>query len=149
MNDFELKIRYPHHLNLNDIDELGVFNAENIVAKFDEIKWRQQLIRQLQLAGANTSFIITDQYNEQSITITLDSFAQSQQLEFRLESNIPVMMTKKDVFGLVTRKIRNTISFKQLSLARVRDYLMLFLNREVNTLEEIYKDHLAKEIKPN
>jgi hypothetical protein len=36
------------------------------------------------------------------------------------------------------------VSFRQLSLARGKDYLIAFLNREIATLEEMYKENLAK-----
>ena len=144
MNEFELKIRYPHHINRNEIDHLGAFDLATILTKFDEMAWRQQLIRQLQLNGSDTSFIVTDGYSGQTLSITLDAFAKSQQLEFKLESDIPVIIPKKDVFGLVTRKTKDMVSFRQLSLARGKDYLIAFLNREIATLEEMYKENLAK-----
>ena len=144
MNEFELKIRYPHHINRNEIDHLGAFDLATILTKFDEMAWRQQLVRQLQLNGSDTSFIVMDGYSGQTLTITLDAFAKSQQLEFKLESDIPVIIPKKDVFGLVTRKTKDMVSFRQLSLARAKDYLIAFLNREIATLEEMYKENLAK-----
>ncbi|MBP7899855.1 MAG: hypothetical protein KAZ51_01170, partial [Acinetobacter sp.] len=55
-----------------------------------------------------------------------------------------VIIPKKDVFGLVTRKTKDMVSFRQLSLARAKDYLIAFLNREIATLEEMYKENLAK-----
>ncbi|WP_291396881.1 hypothetical protein [Acinetobacter sp.] len=120
MNEFELKIRYPHHTNRNDIEHLGAFDSATILMKFDEVGWRQQLVRQLQLDGAITSFIVTDAYTEQTLRITLDAFAQTQQLEFKIESDIPVLIPRKDVFGLVTRNITDAVSFKQLTLTRVK-----------------------------
>lgn len=146
MNEFELKIRYPHHTNRNDIEHLGAFDSATILMKFDEVGWRQQLVRQLQLDGAITSFIVTDAYTEQTLRITLDAFAQTQQLEFKIESDIPVLIPRKDIFGLVTRNITDAVSFKQLTLTRVKEYLTVFLNREVVVLEELYKDSLSKEM---
>ena len=64
MNEFELKIRYPHHVNRNEIDHLGAFDLATILTKFDEMAWRQQLIRQLQLNGSDTSFVVTDGNNK-------------------------------------------------------------------------------------
>lgn len=147
MNEFELKIRYPHQMNHNDIDHVGTFDLATILTKFDEMTWRQQLVRQLQLNGADTSFIVSDHRTEQTISITLDAYAKSQQLEFKLDSDIPVIIPKKDLFGLVTRKSKDSISFKQLSLARVKDYLIAFLNRDIATLEELYKQGLGKGLK--
>ena len=60
MNEFDLKIRYPHQTGRNDADHLGAFDTETILKRFDAIDWRQQLVRQLQLDGASTSFIVTD-----------------------------------------------------------------------------------------
>ena len=147
MNEFELKIRYPHQMNHNDIDHVGTFDLATILTKFDEMAWRQQLVRQLQLNGADTSFVVSDHRTEQTISITLDAYAKSQQLEFKLDSDIPVIIPKKDLFGLVTRKSKDSISFKQLSLARVKDYLIAFLNRDIESLEERYKEKLSKALK--
>ncbi len=147
MNQFELKIRYPHQMNRNEIDAMGTFDLTTILSKFDEMSWRQQLVRQLQLNGADTSFIVTDLDTDQTLAITLDAYAKSQQLEFKLDSDLVVIVPKKDVFGLVTRKTKETIAFKQLSLARAKDYLIAFLNRDIVILEEKYKDNLSKGIK--
>lgn len=147
MNQFELKIRYPHQMNRNEIDAMGTFDLTTILSKFDEMSWRQQLVRQLQLNGADTSFIVTDLDTDQTLAITLDAYAKSQQLEFKLDSDFVVIVPKKDVFGLVTRKTKETIAFKQLSLARAKDYLIAFLNRDIVILEEKYKDNLSKGIK--
>ncbi|KYQ85069.1 hypothetical protein AWW72_06125 [Acinetobacter sp. NRRL B-65365] len=147
MNQFELKIRYPHQMNRNEIDAMGTFDLTTILSKFEEMSWRQQLVRQLQLNGADTSFIVTDRDTDQTLAITLDAYAKSQQLEFKLDSNLVVIVPKKDVFGLVTRKTKETIAFKQLSLARAKDYLIAFLNRDIVILEEKYKDNLSKGIK--
>ncbi|MEB6668558.1 hypothetical protein MXM33_16225 [Acinetobacter vivianii] len=147
MNQFELKIRYPHQMNRNELDAMGTFDLTTILSKFEEMSWRQQLVRQLQLNGADTSFIVTDRDTEQTIAITLDAYAKSQQLEFKLDSDLVVIVPKKDVFGLVTRKTKETIAFKQLSLARAKDYLIAFLNRDIVILEEKYKDNLSKGIK--
>lgn len=147
MNQFELKIRYPHQMNRNEIDAMGTFDLTTILSKFEEMSWRQQLVRQLQLNGADTSFIVTDLDTDQTIAITLDAYAKSQQLEFKLDSDLVVIVPKKDVFGLVTRKTKETIAFKQLSLARAKDYLIAFLNRDIAILEQKYKDNLSKGIK--
>lgn len=147
MNQFELKIRYPHQMNRNEIDAMGTFDLTTILSKFEEMSWRQQLVRQLQLNGADTSFIVTDLDTDQTIAITLDAYTKSQQLEFKLDSDLVVIVPKKDVFGLVTRKTKETIAFKQLSLARAKDYLIAFLNRDIAILEEKYKDNLSKGIK--
>lgn len=147
MNQFELKIRYPHQINPNEIDAMGTFDLASILIKFGEMSWRQQLVRQLQLNGADTRFIVTDLDTGQSIAITLDAYAKSQQLEFKLDSDVVVIVPKKDLFGLVTRKTKETIAFKQLSLARAKDYLIAFLNRDIALLEQKYKDNLSKGIK--
>jgi len=147
MNQFELKIRYPHQMNRNEIDAMGTFDLTTILSKFEEMSWRQQLVRQLQLNGADTSFIVTNLDTDQTLAITLDAYAKSQQLEFKLDSDLVVIVPKKDVFGLVTRKTKETIAFKQLSLARAKDYLIAFLNRDIAILEQKYKDNLSKGIK--
>lgn len=77
----------------------------------------------------------------------MDAYAQSQQLEFKLDSDIPVLISRKDVFGLVTRKAKDTISFNHLTLNRAKEYLIAFMNGEVEELEALYRDSLNKPMK--
>lgn len=147
MNEFDLKIRYPHQTGRNDADHLGAFDIETILKKFDEVAWRQQLVRQLQLDGASTSFIVTDERSGYTIRIILDAFAKTQHLEFKLESNIPVLIAKKDVFGLLTRKTKDSISFKHLTQSRAKEYLLAFMNGEIAELEALYRENLSKLMK--
>ena len=147
MNEFDLKIRYPHQTGRNDADHLGAFDIDTILKKFDAVAWRQQLIRQLQLDGVSPSFIVSNERSGHTLHIILDAFANTQHLEFKLETNIPVLIAKKDVFGLITRKAKDTISFNHLTLNRAKEYLIAFMNGEIEELEALYRDSLNKPMK--
>ncbi len=61
MDSFDLKIRYPHHIDLNDVEQFGTLNTIGILTRFDRMGWKQQLSRWLQLDGASPTFTITDE----------------------------------------------------------------------------------------
>lgn len=139
MDSFDLKIRYPHHINLNDVEEFGTLNTIGILTRFDKMGWRRQLSRWLQLDGASPSFTITDEKTDQTIEIVLNTYRSSQELKFILNTDIPVVVPKKQIFGLITRQAKETIHFNQLSLVQVKAYLTAFLKQDTDTLIRYYQ----------
>ncbi|OTG64790.1 hypothetical protein [Acinetobacter silvestris] len=147
MKKFNLEIRYPHHLSEHDAEQFGQMDGIDVLIKFDGIKWRQQQIRQLQTDGANASFTVTDQTSKQSLRLTLNGYSKTNQLEFKIESDIQVIHHQKDLFGLITRKTKDYIAFKQLSLTTVRMDLLDFLEGRIEVLEKNYKNISKKSFK--
>lgn len=147
MNEFDLKIRYPHQINQNDIDHLGMLDATAILSKFDTMRWRQQLMRQLQLDGVNPDFIAINRITGQTMHIILDTYASSEQLQFKLQTDIPVRVAKKEMFGLFTRQTQESVNFTGLSLAQVKAYLVAFLDQGITTLIEDYHHGLHEQLK--
>ncbi|OTG83930.1 hypothetical protein [Acinetobacter sp. ANC 4648] len=147
MKKFNLDVRYPHHLNENDAEQFGKMNGIDALIKFDGINWRQQQVRQLQMDGASASFTVTNQISKQSLRLTLNGYSKTSQLEFKIDSDIQIIVQQKDLFGLITRKTKDYITFRQLSLTTVRTYLIDFLDGQIEVLEEYYKNSLKKPIK--
>ena len=139
MDSFDLKIRYPHHIDLNDVEQFGTLNTIGILTRFDRMGWKQQLSRWLQLDGASPTFTITDEKTQRTIEIVLNTYGSSQELNFIVKTDIPVVVAKK-MFGLVTRQAKEKVHFKQLSLVQVKAYLTAFLKQDTDTLIRYYQE---------
>ncbi len=95
MDSFDLKIRYPHHIDLKDVEQLEALNTIGVLTRFDKMGWKKQLSRWLQLDGASPTFTITDEKTEQTIEIVLNTYGSSQELNFIVKTDIPVVVPKK------------------------------------------------------
>ena len=144
MKKFDLEVRYSHHLNENDAERLGQMSGADILTQFDKISWRQQQVRQLQMDGVSASFTLTDQTTHQSLRLTLNGYSKTNQLEFKIDSDLQIIIPQKDLFGLITRQTKDYIAFKQLSLSSARAYLVNFLAGNIDILETDYKKSLQK-----
>lgn len=144
MISYDISIEYPiavdgvDNVTLNDQFNTGVLH------QFDMFRWWQYRTLQLQVPGAYTSFTVSALESSQTIRFTLLSDTKSDQIELMMESDIVVLVPKKDLFGLVTRKIKDYITFERISLAQAKEYMGLFLNQDLATLEEYYKKSLKK-----
>ena len=144
MKKFDLEVRYSHHLNENDAEQLGQMSGADILTQFDKISWRQQQVRQLQMDGVSASFTLTDQTTHQSLRLTLNGYSKTNQLEFKIDSDLQIIIPQKELFGLITRKSKDYIAFRQLSLKSARDYLLAFTEGKFEILETDYKKSLQK-----
>ena len=144
MKQYELEISYPHQTNPSEAQVSGVFDAHAIQSKFTHMNWNQLLILQLQMQAASTTFTVTDPDTQQSIQIQMKEFASSDQLEFQLESDIAVETSKKNLFGLLTLKSKDYVSFDQLRMTEVQHLLGQFLNGDVERIKAQYLESIAK-----
>lgn len=140
MDSFDLKIRYPHHIDLKDVEQLGTLNTIGILTRFDRMGWKRQLSRWLQLNGASPTFTITDEKTEQTIEIVLNTYRSFQELNFIVKTDIPAVVAKKQIFGLVTLQAKEKVHFKQLSLVQVKTYLTAFLKQDTDALVRYYQE---------
>ena len=66
MDSFDLKIRYPHHMDLKDVEQLEALNTIGVLTRFDKMGWKKQLSRWLQLDGASPTFTISNEAEQKS-----------------------------------------------------------------------------------
>lgn len=144
MKNFDLEIRYSHHLKEDDTKQFEPMTSEEVLLKFDRLPWRQQQVIQLQIDGVSASFTLTNPTSEQSLRLTLDGYSATDQLQFKIDSDLQIIIPQKDLFGLITRKTKDYIAFKQLSLSSARAYLLNFLEGNIESLETDYKQSLQK-----
>ncbi|WAU73670.1 MULTISPECIES: hypothetical protein [unclassified Acinetobacter] len=140
MDSFDLKIRYPHHIDLKDVEQLEALNTIGVLTRFDKMGWKKQLSRWLQLNGASPTFTITDENKERTIEIVLNPYGSAQELKFIVKTNIPVVIAKKQIFGLITLQAKEKIHFDQLSLVQVKTYLTAFLKQDTDALTRYYQE---------
>jgi len=139
MKKYELEIRYPQHLSEEDAEALGLFESTEILNQFDAINWRRQLVSQLEMNGAITAFTVTNTDTQQCLRLSLNAYSASNQLAFKLDSDIEVIIPQKELFGLLTLKNKDYVAFKQLSLDQARTYLNHFVNDQLEPLQDSYK----------
>ena len=96
------------------------------------------------LSGAITSFTVTDTATQQCLRLSLNAYSASDQLAFKLDSDIEIVTPQKNLFGLITLKNKDYVAFKQLSLGQARAYLNHFLDGQFDTLKDSYKTTLEK-----
>lgn len=144
MKTFDLVIHTPKNLQEGGDEFSEKLSAIQALIKFDSISWRQLLVRQLQFNSDNASFTITDLETKQTLRLTLNALSRLDDLEFKIESDLAVIVPQKDVFGLITRKTKDYIFFKKIDAAATRQYLLCFLNGELEALEQHYKDSKQK-----
>lgn len=144
MKKFDLVIHTPKNLQEGGDEFFAKLTAIQALIKFDSISWRQLLVRQLQFNSDNVSFTITDLENQQTLRLSLNSFSMLDDLEFKIESDLAMIVPQKDIFGLITRKTKDYIFFKELDMTMARQYLLCFLNGEVQQLEQFYQQSKLK-----
>ena len=144
MNKYQVVVRYPQHINPEDAQQFEQLDALDVESKFDSIQWKQQLLRQLQLESHDTSFSVTDLETLHSIHLYLKAYATEGELSFKLDSNITVEKSHKDLFGLLTIKSKDHVHFHHLAISQVREYLSQFLSGYIVPLQEDYKMSLEK-----
>jgi hypothetical protein len=141
MTKFELEIRYPQHLNASDAEQLGTMTAEDVLSQFDAVPWRRLQMQQLRMEGSSTSLTITGQQPRQSMRLTMNAYTDLDQLEFRMESDIEIVTSKKDMFGLLNRKIKDYVAFKKLNQDQAREYLKNFVDGQMELLTQQYQQN--------
>lgn len=140
MNLYEVEIRYPNHLHPQDAASYPDLDALDVESKFDAIQWRRQLTLQLQLESHDTTFRVEDHATDHVFILTLKGYASESDLRFKLESNVEVMTSHKNLFGLLTVKTKEKINFPLLSLAEARECLSQFLSQNFEPMRERYRD---------
>ena len=141
---YDINIEYPiaidgsTNVTLKDQFDTGVLH------QFETFRWWQYRSLQLQLSGVYTSFTISALETGQTVRFTLLSDSKSEHIELMMESDIVVLVPKKDLFGLVTRRIKDYITFERITLSQAKEYLALFVYNDIAKLEEHYKNSSGK-----
>lgn len=139
MQKYQVKIRYPQHINPQDAQVLDHLDALDVESHFDAIQWKQQQVRQLQLDSHDTSFVVIDTETKLELQLFLKTYATANELSFKLISNIQIEKSHKNLFGLLTIKSKENVTFPSVPLSQVRQYLSQFLSGYLLTIQEDFR----------
>ncbi|WP_089605780.1 hypothetical protein [Acinetobacter piscicola] len=146
MSTFNLQIQSPNASLNDEMQESHDLDIASILEKFEKINWRQQRVLQLQMNGKNSVFNVVHQASDQYLKITLNAFSKSEQFEFKIESNIQLIFPQRELFGLMTRKHKESFLIKQGSLEQAQQSLQAFVNQDKQQLENIYLKSKEKSV---
>lgn len=144
MISYNIDIQYPIVIDGNDAISLENQFDSGVLHQFEMFRWWQYRTLQLQVTGAYTSFTVTALETGQTVRFTLLGSGKGDEIELMLESDIVVLIPKKDLFGLVTRKIKDYITFEKITLTQAKKYLSMFVNNGLADLEQEYKNTILK-----
>ena len=142
---FALEINYPHHETKNDAENLGEFEASEILKQFNKMNWNQLQILQLQMQTGSTSFTVTNVETEQSLQIMLNELSHKSHLEFLIDSDIEVDVQKRNLFGLLKIKSKDYVAFRDIGLQSTVNCLTAFLNNDIETIIQEYQSGTASQ----
>ena len=97
------------------------------------------MVKQLQLESHDTSFSIKDTETQLEFNLFLKSYESAGELHFKLDSNVEIEKSHKDLFGLLTIRSKDYVTFQALALAQAREYLSQFLSGYVVPMQEDFK----------
>ncbi len=146
MTAFDLEIRHPHHHSDEEAEFMEEMTAQEIMAKFNAMNWKQLQILMLQMRGGKAVFTVTHQASNQTVQISLIELPDTGALAFNFESDIEVQAVQKNLFGLLKYKAADYVQFRHLSLSATRSYLEAFSRQQLDELKQDYLQNNAETV---
>lgn len=144
MSTYNIDIQYPLYVNGNDITLYTDLENGEVAENFEAFKWWEYRSLQLKLSSIQTRFAVTCKDSGYTVRFTILDQSTTGQVEVKLESDLAIVKPKKELFGLVTLKVKDYITFDRLSLDQAKTYLHLFLTNKIEALEDEYKNMSKK-----
>ena len=138
MSTFDLQIRYPHHSSEAEADQFNTLDPNTVLAHFDALNLRKNQVQQLQLDGPSLTFSVTDQNRQDTFTLTLKAYEEGDEYQFKMDTNIELVIPQKNVFGLLTVNTKHRIHHKQIGLSQARECLGYFVDGYIDKLKAMY-----------
>ena len=135
MRKFEVEINLP----AQDIVSFEAEDIEQIRAKFYAINWRRLFLTQGQVENSDISFAVQDTETELYLHIQLNTHSSKADPVFQIDSNIQLVVESKEFLGLLTRKKKYDVVYKNLNQSQVSEQLSLFLNGQIEEMTEQYR----------
>ena len=132
---YNIELQYPISTRRNDRVEIVDQTEHEVVKQFQEFKWCDHRNMQLQVASGETSFTVLSANTGQTIRFTLLEYGTADRLEVMMESDIIASMSRKDLFVLINRRIKNSIRLKKFErvefskLSNARHHAKNYMNR--------------------
>lgn len=144
MSVFNVEIEYPIHINGQDKVLFADVMDSDVLFYLDQMKWRQYRLLQLQTIGHKTVFNVSCLEQEHEIRLTLLETTESGRIELKFETNIVILEPKKDLFGLMTRQVKDYVRFDRLTIEDARHYLTCIMLHNVDAVVHAYKSDPLK-----
>ena len=144
MTDYNIDIEYPFDIDGNNKKFFAEQHQHDVLHQFEVFGWRQyrNLIPRSSRMR-HTSFTVTNLVTTQTIRFTLLEYSDAEYVELMMESDLMILVPKKDLFGLITRRVKDYITFARLNLTEAKNCLNLFLDDDIETLELQYRNSLC------
>ena len=144
MKNFEVEITLSEGNGAEQTESFESQDINLILRKFFNINWRRQLLKQLQQMESESTFSVMDVETEQYISITLNAHSTQTEPQFHIDSNIEFSVVSKELLGLLKRTKNYTVIYKNLNQSQVVEQLSVFLDGQVDSMIEHYKQLLHK-----
>lgn len=144
MSTYNIDIEYPIYVNGNEITLYTDLENGEVAENFETFKWWEYRSLQLQLSGVQTRFSVACKKSGHTLHFTILDQSTTGQVEVKMESDLAIVTPKKELFGLVTLKIKDYITFERLGLDQAKTFLHLFLMGKIDLLETEYKNASKK-----
>ena len=144
MKNFEVEITLSEGNGAEQTESFESQDINLILRKFFNINWRRQLLKQLQQMESESTFSIMNVETEQYISITLNAHSTQTEPQFHIDSNIEFSVVSKELLGLLKRTKNYTVIYKNLNQSQVVEQLSVFLDGQVDSMIEHYKQLLHK-----
>lgn len=132
---YNIELYYPISTRRNDRIEIVDQKDSEVIKQFQDFKWCEHRNMQLQIAGGETSFTVVCTATGQTIRFTLLEYGTAERLEVMMESDIIASMSRKDLFVLINRRIKNSLQlkkFERIDLSKIsntRRHAKNYMNR--------------------
>lgn len=144
MKNFEVEITLSEGNGAEQTESFESQDINLILRKFFNINWRRQLLKQLQQMESESTFSVMNVETEQYISITLNAHSTQTEPQFHIDSNIEFSVVSKELLGLLKRTKNYTVIYKNLNQSQVIEQLSVFLDGQVDSMIEHYKQLLHK-----
>ena len=119
---YNIEFQYPMSVHRNDKIEINDQKEQDVIKHFQKFDWCEHRKMQLRISDGETSFTVTCNNTGQTIRFSLLEYGTADQIELMMESDIIASMSRKDLFVLMNRRIRNSIrakKFERFELAKL------------------------------
>ena len=144
MKNFEVEITLSEGNGAEQTESFESQDINLILRKFFNINWRRQLLKQLQQMESESTFSVMNVETEQYISITLNAHSTQTEPQFHIDSNIEFSVVSKELLGLLKRTKNYTVIYKNLNQSQVVEQLSVFLDGQIDSMIEHYKQLLHK-----
>ena len=146
MKIFEVEISLPMQNESSNTKSFETGDINQIQAAFYNINWRRIFLTQIQLQNTETSFAVVDTDTQQYLHIQLNTQSTKADPVFQIDSNIQLVIEDKEFLGFITRKKKYDVVYKNLNQNQVSEQLGLFLNGQIESMTDQYKQLVHKKM---